>query len=60
MITIEPSDLPLQSAYRWEKERADKVFLTQPIGGGQVRDWTWAQTLNEARRVAAWLKAQGW
>jgi long-chain acyl-CoA synthetase len=60
MMTIESSDLPLQRAYRWEKERANEIFLTQPMGGGQVRDWTWAQAMDEARRVAAWLKAQGW
>jgi long-chain acyl-CoA synthetase len=60
MTQIEPSDLPLQRAYRWERERADQIFLTQPLGGGQVRDWTWAQAMDEARRVAAWLKAQGW
>ena len=58
--TIQAADLPLQRAYRWEKERANEIFLTQPLGGGAVRDWTWAQTLDEARRVATWLKAQGW
>ncbi|HRD85498.1 MAG TPA: AMP-binding protein [Rubrivivax sp.] len=57
---ITPDDLPLQRAYRWEKERADTIFLTQPMGGGVVRDWTWSQAMDEARRVAAWLKAQGW
>ncbi len=60
MTKIEPGDLPLQRAYRWEKERANEIFLTQPLGGGQVRDWTWAQTMDEARRMAAHLKMQGW
>ncbi|MFN0187033.1 MAG: AMP-binding protein, partial [Aquabacterium sp.] len=60
LTTITDQDLPLQRAYRWEKERGDKIFLTQPMGGGVVRDWTWAQTMDEARRLAAWLKAQGW
>jgi len=53
------NDLPLQRIYRWEKERAGAVFLTQPIAG-QVREWTWLQTLDEARRVAAWMEAQHW
>ena len=57
--TITDADLPLQRAYRWERERANAIFLTQPMGRGVVRDWTWAQTMDEARRVAAWLKAQG-
>ncbi len=60
MTRIEPQDLPLQRAYRWEKERASTVFLTQPMGAGVVRDWTWAQTMDEARRMAAYLQAQGW
>ena len=37
-----------------------RVFLTQPFDGGQVRDWTWAQAIGEARRMAAWLVAQNW
>ncbi len=45
---IEPADLPLQRAYRWEKERANEIFLTQPMGRGEVRDWTWAQAMDEA------------
>lgn len=60
MTKIEASDLPLQRAYRWEKERASEVFFTQPMGGGVVRDWTWAQAMDESRRLAAYLKAQGW
>ena len=59
-MSIKADDLPLQCVYRWERERADRVFLTQPFGGGQVRDWTWAQAVDEARRMAAYLKAQNW
>ena len=59
-IKLSKDDLPLQRFYRWEKERADKVFLTQPIGGGAVRDITWAQAGDEVRRMASWLQAQGW
>jgi long-chain acyl-CoA synthetase len=51
--------LPLQRAYRWEKERANEPFLTQPING-IGREWTWAQALDEARRVATFLSAQDW
>ena len=59
-MSITPDDLLLQCVYRWERERADRVFLTQPIGGGKVREWTWAQAVDEARRMAAYLKAQEW
>jgi long-chain acyl-CoA synthetase len=53
------ANLPLQRACRWEKERAQEIFLTQPLDG-RVRDWTWEQALAEARRVAGWLVAQNW
>lgn len=59
-MRITQDDLLLESAYRWERERADRVFLTQPHGGGRVREWTWAQALHDARRMAAYLKAQDW
>jgi long-subunit acyl-CoA synthetase (AMP-forming) len=35
------------------------VFLTQPLGGGQVAVYTWGQVLDQARRMAAHLQAQG-
>ena len=53
-------ELPLQCMYRWERERGERVFLTQPFGGGNVRDWTWSQAADEVRRMAAYLKSQGW
>src|ERR1043166_4681029 len=58
-MSITPDDLPLQCVYRWERERRDRIFLTQPLGGA-VRHWSWAQAIDESRRMAAYLKAQGW
>ncbi len=58
-ITLSPSELQLPCFYRWEKSQPDKVFLTQPTGGGAAQDITWRQAGDEARRVASWLKAQG-
>lgn len=59
-VNVLPSDLPLQCLYRWERERGGDIFLTQPMGAGQVQDITWAQAADQARRIATWLKAQGW
>lgn len=53
-------NLPLDRFYRWERERAGRVFLTQPFGGGKLREWTWGQAAYEVRRIAGYLKAQGW
>ncbi len=58
-VLLTPSDYQLPSLYRWEKQRADKIFLTQPLGGGAQQDITWAQAGQEARRMATWLVAQG-
>ncbi|MBE2263052.1 MAG: AMP-binding protein [Burkholderiaceae bacterium] len=63
-ITLAPGDLQLPSFYRWEKSQPEKLFLTQPVGGGAVENLTWRQAGDEARRMATWLveqgKAHGW
>ncbi len=59
-ITVRPDQLPLQCFFRWERDQADQIFMTQPVGQGQVQDISWAQAANEVRRMAAWLTAQGW
>lgn len=48
--------LILDQVYDHEARLADRVYLTQPLGGGQVQDYTWAQTMDEARRMAAHLR----
>jgi long-chain acyl-CoA synthetase len=52
-------DLPLERAYHWERTRSRQIFLTQPING-DVRNWRWAEAMNESRRIAAYLKTQHW
>ncbi|MFO1294777.1 MAG: AMP-binding protein [Rubrivivax sp.] len=42
-----------------EAEHPDRVFLTQPVGGGRSVDYSWRQTLDEARRMAAHLQELG-
>ena len=51
--------LILDYVYAHENSRSDQVFMSQPVGGGQVKDYTWAQTMDQARRMANHLKAQG-
>ena len=38
---------------------ASRIYLTQPVGGGQVVDYTWAQVLDQSRRMAAHLQSRG-
>ncbi len=60
MSTVAPDLLALQRLYHWEKSARDRNSLTQPMGGGTLRDFTWGQVADEVRRMAAHLKAQGW
>ena len=50
--------LMLDYVFENETAHANSVFLTQPIGGGQVKDYTWKQVVDESRRMAAYIKAQ--
>jgi long-chain acyl-CoA synthetase len=47
--------LPLDMMYRWEKESPDLVFMRQPING-KWHEWTWKETGQEVRKMAAYLK----
>ncbi|MBL8920126.1 MAG: AMP-binding protein [Myxococcaceae bacterium] len=51
--------LMLDYLYDHESTRAQQVYLTQPLGGGQARDYTWAQVMSEARKMAAHLRTLG-
>ena len=50
--------LLLDYAYENETKHANKTWLSQPLPGGIVKDYTWSQAMNEARRIAQYLKAQ--
>ena len=51
------SKLILDYVYGHEATRPQHLWLTQPTGGGAVADFTWQQTLDQARRIAAYLRA---
>ncbi len=57
--TVAADQLPLQRLYHWARTAPDRIAYTQPLGGGPVADYTWAQVLDQASRMAAHLKAQG-
>jgi long-chain acyl-CoA synthetase len=55
-----PSDLlALQRLYHWERTVPDRVVLTQPVGGGALREFTWRELMDQTRRMAAHLKGLG-
>jgi long-subunit acyl-CoA synthetase (AMP-forming) len=43
-----------------EDKLRDRVYMTQPIGNGQVVDYTWGQTVEQSRRMAAYLQSLGY
>jgi len=51
--------LTLDDAYHWESTTPDRIWLTQPIGDGKVETYTWAQAMDQVRRMAAHLKSLG-
>jgi long-chain acyl-CoA synthetase len=57
---IPPDHLALQCLYYWESAQPDRIALTQPMGNGEIKTYTWGQVADETRRMAAYLKAQGW
>lgn len=51
--------LPLDMMYRWEKESPGLVYMRQPING-KWHEWTWKETGQEVRKMAAYLKGLGY
>ncbi len=57
--TVAFGQLPLQRLSHWARTGPERIAYTQPIGGGVVSDYTWAQVMDQASRMAAHLKALG-
>ena len=49
----------LESLYDFETRRKNDVWLVQPMGGGVVKEITFGQAMDEARRMASHLKSLG-
>ena len=57
---VAPAQLALQRLYYWEREAPGRVVLTQPQGGGALREFTWGEAIGDARRMAAHLRSLGY
>jgi len=53
------ASMVLERIYQYERQYSDQIFLTQPTGQGQVQNYTWAQTVDQSRRMATHLQALG-
>lgn len=49
----------VECAIYWETAGADHTCFTQPMGGGDanIKTWTWAEAVDEARKMASYLKS---
>lgn len=50
---------PVEYFYDWEQNKANEPYLNQPIDGSWIT-YTWKEFGQEARKMAAYLKAQGY
>ena len=47
----------LDYVQKWERERPNDIWFTQPLGKGEIRDLSFKEALDEARRMAAHLRS---
>ncbi len=57
--TVAEQKLILDYIYEHAAAHPQRVFLTQPVGDGKVVDYTWAEVVDQAKRMAAYLQSQG-
>ena len=50
---------PIQALEDRRRQQGDSIAMVQPLGGDQVRRYTWNEVADEAYRMAAYLKAEG-
>tara|TARA_B000000532_G_scaffold243295_2_gene239104 strand:+ start:83 stop:1744 length:1662 start_codon:yes stop_codon:yes gene_type:complete len=47
---------PLEMMYRWEKEKPNQLYLSQPIEG-IWHNWTYQETMLQVRKMASYIKS---
>ena len=47
---------PLEMLYKWEREKDNEIYLSQPING-VWHNWTWKEVALEVRKMAAYLQS---
>lgn len=50
---------PTDRFFHWERTAPDKVYLRQPTGPGNYRDYTWREVGQQVRQMASALQALG-
>ncbi len=47
---------PLEMLYKWEQEKPNEIYLSQPIDG-VWHNWTWREVVREARKMAMYIRS---
>ena len=47
---------PLEMLYKWEQEKPNEIYLSQPIDG-VWHNWTWKEVGEEVRKMAVYLQS---
>ena len=47
---------PLEMLYKWEQEKPNEIYLSQPING-VWHNWTWKEFGVEVRKMASYLQS---
>ena len=58
-MTTNSQELLLERAYHWESTTPDKTYLTQPVTPTEVWNLSWAESMRQARSMAAHLRGLG-
>jgi long-subunit acyl-CoA synthetase (AMP-forming) len=56
---MDENRLILDAVFDHEAKRGSQIYLTQPLGKGATADYTWAQFVDQSRRMAAHLQSRG-
>ena len=59
MNAVKQESLALQRLYHWERTAPGRIALSQPMGGGVVRDFTWAQVARRGTTHGRPLESPG-
>lgn len=57
MSRVREEDVILHRFYEHVRRTPDRVYMTQPTGDGRVEDFTFARALDEAKRMASYLRS---
>jgi len=59
-MNVAAEALALQRLYHWERTAPVRIALTQPTSGGNVKEFTWRDLMDQTRRMAAHLQGLGY